>query len=71
MPKYRVGGQCTITVFTDVVADSPEQAIALSNDRSMVNLCHQCAGGDADEEWCTGGELDGTPEKLEAEEIDE
>jgi hypothetical protein len=59
---------CTIGVFTDVEADSPEQAKELAEDRGMVGLCYQCATGDPAEEWCTSGELDGIPSDLDVEE---
>jgi hypothetical protein len=65
--KYRVSALCTISVFTDVEADSPGEAKRLAQKRGMIGLCHQCAGGNVDEEWCTSGELDGTPRSLAAD----
>lgn len=32
--------------------------------RSLVELCQQCADGEPGEEWVTSGELDGEPNNL-------
>lgn len=57
--RYSVAGVITISVHTEVVASSPQEAreIAL-NDRGIMSLCHQCASADASEEWVTSGEFD-------------
>ena len=58
--RYSVGGVITISVHTEVIASSPEEArqIALS-ERDIMSLCHGCASKDAAEAWVTSGELDG------------
>ena len=68
--RYRVTAGMTISVSTVVMATSKAKAIEAAEDRAIMSLCHQCAGGD-DTEWTTGGELDGTPQELIAEEEDE
>lgn len=67
--KYTVGAMVTISVFTEVEADSAEKAVEIAEDRGLVGLCHQC-GDDrtASAEWVTSGELDGTPYDLKATE---
>lgn len=71
MPKYQVNARVTISILTEVEADNPKEAKRIALGRPLVGLCHQCGGSDtADEEWCTGGELDGEPYDLDAEKID-
>ena len=56
---YSVGGVITISVHTEVVASSPEEAREIAiNDRGIMSLCHHCASADASVEWVTSGELD-------------
>ena len=74
--KYRVSTTCTISLHTDVEADSQEEAIKKAFDeRGVMSLCNQCSGGQSEEEWVTSGELDGEPsdkpENLEVMEIDD
>lgn len=69
MPKFQVNAMLTISVITDVEADSREEAKEIALARSVIGLCHQCSGTrTVDEEWCTNGELDGTPFDLSTEE---
>jgi hypothetical protein len=68
MKRYRLSAQVTISVSTVVDAESPEAAIEEAENRSMVSLCHQCAGGEEEVEWITSGELDGEPQRVEATE---
>lgn len=68
MKTWVVSGQITIGVWTRIEAESAEQAVAEASERQVMSLCHQCAGDDnADEEFVTGGELDGEPTQLRAE----
>lgn len=60
---------CTISVHTDVEANSKREAVRLANGRDLMALCHQCSEGTVSEEWTTSGELDGTPFDLVAEEL--
>lgn len=60
----------TISVLTDVEAESEDEAIRLAEERSVIGLCHQCGGNRTrDEEWVTSGELDGEPQELTAEKM--
>lgn len=68
MNTYLVSGEMTISVHTLVQANSENEAIEAAGDHPVVGLCHQCASGNPQEEWCTSGELDGEPLKLTAEE---
>lgn len=66
--QFKVTAAVTISVWTEVDADSEEQAKEIASDRAMQSLCHQCGGsrrGEGREEWRTSGELDGTPFDLE------
>lgn len=62
MKTFRVNSQITISVFTDVKAETEEDAIAQASERCVQGLCYRCATGTKDEEWVTGGELDGEPD---------
>ena len=69
MTKYHVTAMCTISVTTDVEAESEEEALEIAIDRGMQDLCYQCSGGqwsslDASREWVTSGEIDGKPFNL-------
>ena len=69
MKTWIVSAHVTIGIWTRVEADTAEDAIEQSAERQMMSLCHQCAGEDnADDEFVTGGELDGEPQKLTARE---
>lgn len=58
--RYSVAGVITITVHTEVVASSPEEAREIAiNERGIMSLCHQCSSGEPEREWVTSGELDG------------
>lgn len=58
--RYSVAAAITISVHTEVIASSPEEARKIAiNDRGIMTLCHQCASGDPEREWVTSGELDG------------
>lgn len=52
--RYCVHSRVTLGVFTDVAAESPEQAKELASLRGIRALCTQCSHSDGDErsEWC-------------------
>jgi hypothetical protein len=64
MKRYRVVGQMTITVMTEVKASSKREAREIARNRDVMGPCHHCASADASEKWVTSGELDGTPRPL-------
>jgi hypothetical protein len=66
--RYRVTAEITISVSTVVFATSPKAAIDAASEQPMQSLCHQCASGDDETEWCTSGKLDGEPKNPTAEE---
>jgi hypothetical protein len=60
MAKFRVSSMVTISIYTDVEAETEEEAIDAASERPMMALCHQCSGGGESREcWVTSGELDG------------
>lgn len=68
---YRVSSLVTISMYTDVVAESKSEAIEIASSRGLQGLCHQCSSGNnalENEEWVTSGELDGEPFDLEVTE---
>ncbi len=69
--KYTITGMLTISVHTEIFANSEAEAMKKANRRSVQSLCHQCARGDSKMEFCTSGELDGEPYDLKVEEVEE
>ena len=69
MKDFTVTGHVTISVSTHVRAKSKAEAKRLAAERGMQGLCYQCSTAHPDEEWVTGGELDGEPTILGAEEV--
>lgn len=67
--KYRVCALVTISVHTDVVAESEEQALEMAEERSLAAVHHSIYDTThlAKTEWVTSGELDGTPFELRVE----
>ena len=69
MQTYRVSARITISVYTDVEADTPEEAMRLSKDRPVCSVGDPSQNGEsADEYWLHSGELDGVPQYLTIEE---
>lgn len=67
--RYSVAGVITISMHTEVIASTPEEAREIAiNERSIMTLCHQCASGEPKYEWVTSGEIDGDlPEPYEGQ----
>lgn len=63
MSKYSISSSITISVYTEVEAETEEEAIKEAQSRGVMGLCYQCANGsdNCDVEWVTSGELDGVP----------
>lgn len=59
MKEYLVSSTVTITVVTEVEAESPEDAEVEALGREMMHLCNFCASADPKTQWVTSGELDG------------
>ena len=68
MPKYIVSGIVTVSIYTEVIAETEEEALKLAGDQPMMSFCNQCSRGTPEDEWVTAGELDGEPQELRAEE---
>lgn len=58
---YRVTGLVTISITTEVKAESAFEAKEKARERPLQTLCHHCASAENDEQWATTGELDGEP----------
>lgn len=70
MPKYTLVAEVTVSVSTEVEADTLEAALLAACEHPMQSFCNQCDRG-LDDEWGLGGELDGTPRIVEAHVDDE
>lgn len=68
--RYMVTGHITISVCTEVEADSAREAERVARDRPVMSLCAQCAAGEPEHEWVTSGELDGSVRSIRAEDTD-
>lgn len=60
MPKYTFCTIGTISLHTEVTANTLEEAIDRALNRPMQSICHSCSKGDP-HEWNTSGELDCDP----------
>ena len=72
MPRFIVTGEMTISVHTEVEADTMGEAIKIADGRPAMGPCYHCARSaseESEEEWRTSGELDGMPVNLRAEEL--
>jgi hypothetical protein len=67
--KYSFAIAATITLTTDVEADSLEEAIEEAQSRGTQSLCHQCSTGDVDVEWSLTGEIDCDPCTMPLEDV--
>ncbi len=60
---FTVNGHVTISCFTRVEANSPEEAQAIARQRQMCMVSDPARSGeDPNEVWFHNGELDGQPE---------
>lgn len=60
MKIYTVSALVTISILTEVIAESEEQALEIAEERPMQSFCNSCSSKDPDDQWVFGGELDGT-----------
>jgi hypothetical protein len=58
--KYIFIVEATISLSTEVEAETLEEAVQIAQSRSVKGLCYHCAQS-GPEEWSTGGELDCDP----------
>jgi hypothetical protein len=68
--KYTFSVEATITLCTEVEADSLEEAVAKAQDRGVQSLCHQCADGHYPTRWSLTGELDCEPAVMPLSDVD-
>lgn len=62
--KYIVSGTVTISIYTEVEAETEENAIQIAEERSLMQI--PMSSESANEVWMAG-ELDGTPQNITAE----
>lgn len=63
--KFTLIAHVTISVYTEVEADTLEKAIEIADNRSLMSI-PTGIGEDKSEEWVTD-ELDGVPENIRLE----
>lgn len=66
MKKYKLRAHLTVSAWTEVEAESPEEAIQIAQDRDVGSLCHGAIYPDSDEAWHF--ENDGIPLKIAIDE---
>ncbi len=67
MKTYTVTAVITISLHSEVEAESPEEAERLAENLELPTMCNQCAGSKHDG-WATSGEYDGIATNVEVEE---
>jgi uncharacterized OsmC-like protein len=66
--KFHLIATVTISVHTDVEADTLEKAIEIAEERSLCTVGDPgMYGASSEHEWCHSGELDGTVEDIHLE----
>lgn len=60
--KYMVHATVTVSCWTEVEADSKEDALKIAEERELGDLCHQPFTAGPDECWHI--DTDGTPREL-------
>ncbi|MBI5270661.1 MAG: hypothetical protein HY856_13400 [Burkholderiales bacterium] len=65
--KYSVAGHMTVSCYTIVEADSPEEAKRIAEDRAVATLCYRPFCDEEDESWHF--ESDGEPSVTEVIEL--
>ena len=66
MKKFTINGQLTVSCWTVVEAETKEEALEISEDREVADLCYNPFYSGADEAWHF--EIDGMPQKVTVEE---
>ncbi len=62
---FDVSATVTISISTQVEAETAEEAKTIAEDREMPSLCYQCSRGNRRRQWAPGGgEFDGSPMDL-------
>lgn len=69
MAKWSLVGEVTISVSTEVEAETEEEARAIAECRDLVTL-KATWQDDPDSEWCTSGELDGSVTIIEVSRVE-
>ena len=67
--KFEIVAKMTITVFTNIEADTLEEAIELAKERTDYMSVVTNSGDSADEVWMLPEELDGMPYDLYEDEV--
>lgn len=68
--KYLISGSITISMHTEVEADSKTEALQIAALRELCSLSNPYMHGETAEDcWCHSGELDGEVEVLDVEEM--
>lgn len=59
MAKFKLVANVTISVYTEVEAESLEEAISIAEERELMPIVH--SGGESEEDTWMCDELDGSP----------
>jgi len=63
--RYTFVINTAISMYTEVIAETLEEAVKKARDRSIQSLCYECASEGTDKlgrrEWRIGGEIDADP----------
>lgn len=61
--KYTLRAEVTISLHATVEAETEAEALELADSLPLCTIFE--SGSDPTVEWCTSGELDGTPQNIE------
>lgn len=61
--RFTLSAQVTISIYTEVIAETEEEAKRIAETREMASLCYQCTR-DSNKVWVPGSGLDGEPQEI-------
>jgi hypothetical protein len=56
---WSIGGTASVSLCTEVWADTLEEAKEIAEQRAVQSICHQCSSADSITEWALCDGLDG------------
>lgn len=63
MPRYSFTSTATVSIVTNVEADTLKEAMEELDNRGMMTYCNHCITNGAEDSW-VAEELDGDPQEL-------
>jgi hypothetical protein len=67
--RYYITGTLSVTCYTEVEANSPEEALEIARERRVAGLCNNPFDGDSSESW--NFDSDGEPFELQIDDVND